>query len=186
MFSEDEQEIIIREFLNMISRKETAEYLKDKCSKCWECKFTKENMELYKMDLPRNVLENVCRMNYNPCHRCDNSNYFIKQVDKGKYWKPVDWSLFTTFYQFPNEKDFEEKFPKYNMAFMEMIYDMMGDKEFKTKNDVRVMIDDIALELNIKKYNVTTRVKQFNKVIQWIYEKELSSIPLNFCPKLKV
>ena len=40
MFSEDEQEIIIHEFLNMLSRKETAEYLKDKCSKCQECKFT--------------------------------------------------------------------------------------------------------------------------------------------------
>ena len=44
MFSEDEQEIIIHEFLNMLSRKETAEYLKDKCSKCQECKFTKQNM----------------------------------------------------------------------------------------------------------------------------------------------
>ena len=57
MFSEDEQEIIIHEFLNMLSRKETAEYLKDKRSKCQECKFTKQNMELYKLDLPNEVVK---------------------------------------------------------------------------------------------------------------------------------
>ena len=57
MFSEDEQEIIIHEFLNMLSRKETAEYLKDKCSKCQECKFTTQNMELYKLDLPNEVVK---------------------------------------------------------------------------------------------------------------------------------
>ena len=57
MFSEDEQEIIIHEFLNMLSRKETAEYLKDKCSKCQECNFTTQNMELYKLDLPNEVVK---------------------------------------------------------------------------------------------------------------------------------
>ena len=57
MFSEDEQEIIIHKFLNMISRKETAEHLKDKCSKCQECKFTKQNLELYKLDLPNEVVK---------------------------------------------------------------------------------------------------------------------------------
>ena len=62
MFSEDEQEIIIHEFLNMLSRKETAEYLKDKCSKYQECKFTKQNMELYKLDLPNEVVKNISLM----------------------------------------------------------------------------------------------------------------------------
>ena len=51
MFSEDEQEINTHEFLNMLSRKETAEYLKDKCSKCQECKLTTQNMELYKLEI---------------------------------------------------------------------------------------------------------------------------------------
>ena len=187
MFSEDEQEIIIYEFLNMISRKETAEYLKNKCAKCSECKFTKQNMELYKLDLPNEVVKNICKMNYDSCYRCHHSNVFIQEVDKGRWWKPVDWSLFTEYYEFPDEEDFNEKFPKYNMEFMEMIYDMMGDKEFKTKNDVRVMIDDIASELNIKKYNVSFKVKQFNKVMKWIYEMGLSTIhPLNFYPELEV
>ena len=57
MFSEDEQEIDTHEFLKMLSRKETAEYLKDKCSKCQECKFTTQNMELYKLDLPNEVVK---------------------------------------------------------------------------------------------------------------------------------
>ena len=76
MFSEDEQEIIIHEFLNMISRKETAEYLKDKCSKCSECKFTKQNME---------VIKNICKMNYDSCYMCHHSSDFIEQVAKGKW-----------------------------------------------------------------------------------------------------
>ena len=42
----DEQEMIIHEFLNQIEQNETIKYLKDKCSKCQECKFTKENMEI--------------------------------------------------------------------------------------------------------------------------------------------
>ena len=68
MLSEDEQEIIINEFLNMLSRTETAEYL-NRCSKCQECKFTKQNMELYKLDLPTEVVKNICTMNYPSCYR---------------------------------------------------------------------------------------------------------------------
>ena len=36
MFSEDEQDIIIQEFLYKIRFNQTVEYLKDKCSKCQE------------------------------------------------------------------------------------------------------------------------------------------------------
>ena len=99
MFSEDEQETIIHEFLNMFSRKETAEYLKDKCSKCQERKFTKQNMGLYKLDLPNEVVKNICTMHYPSCYRCHHSSTFIEEVSRRKWWKPVDWSLFTKYYE---------------------------------------------------------------------------------------
>ena len=50
----------------------------------------------------------------------------------------------------------------------------------------RVLWEDIATELNIRKYNVSLKVKQFNKVMKWIYEMGLSTIhPLNFYPQLE-
>ena len=70
---------------------------------------------------------------------------------------------------------------------MDMMCDMMGDKEFKTKNDVKEMIEDIATELNIRKYHMSLKVKQFNQVMKWIYEMGISTIhPLNFYPQLQV
>ncbi len=70
---------------------------------------------------------------------------------------------------------------------MDMMCDMMGDKEFKTKNDVKEMIEDIATELNIRKYHMSLKVKQFNQVMNWIYEMGISTIhPLNFYPQLQV
>ena len=62
MFSEDEKEIIIHEFLNIISRRQTAEYLKDKCSKYQEYNITKQNMELYHLELPNEVSTNLCTL----------------------------------------------------------------------------------------------------------------------------
>ena len=38
-------------------RQETAEYFKDKCGKCSESKLTKQNLELYKLDLPNEVFK---------------------------------------------------------------------------------------------------------------------------------
>ena len=48
---------------------------------------------------------------------------------------------------FADEDDVKEKFPKYNYESMEMMCDMIGDKE----NDVKKHIEDIASEFNIKK-----------------------------------
>ena len=50
----------------------------------------------------------------------------------------------------------------------------------------RVLWEDIATELTIRKYKVWLKVKQFNKVMKWIYEMGLSTIhPLNFYPQLE-
>ena len=91
--------------------------------------------------------QQIC-VHYDSCYRCHHSKTFIEEVNRGNWWKPVDWPLFTEYDEFPDEDDFKEKFPKYIYEFMEMMCDMMGDKEFKTKDDVNEMIEDIALELN--------------------------------------
>ena len=188
IFTESQQEEIIHEFLNYITRKETAKYLEDKCSKCDECKFKKENMELYKLNLPNDVVKNICKMNYDECYRCHHSNDFISMVKKGKCWRPIDWHLFTTYYDFPeDDEDFEEQFPDCNYKLMYIIYDMMGDKEFKTKKEVREMIKEEAMELDITDYKVSKIVKQFNNIMKWMYDMKLCGIhPLDFYPKLEI
>ena len=50
----------------------------------------------------------------------------------------------------------------------------------------RVLWEDIATEFHIRKYNVSLKVKQFDKVMKWIYEMGLATIhPLNFYPQLE-
>ena len=70
---------------------------------------------------------------------------------------------------------------------MYIIYDMMGDKEFKTKKEVREMIKEEAMELDITDYKVSKIVKQFNNIMKWMYDMKLCGIhPLDFYPKLEI
>ena len=186
----DEQETIIHEFLNQIEQNETIKYLKDKCSKCQECKFTTENMELYKLDLPNEVVKNICAMNYDRCCKCHHSTKFIKMIEErfnGKYNKPVGWKLFGLYYEFPDLEDFKRQFPKYNYGVMERIYSYMTVGKSKTKKEVKNIIERACTSNFIRKYTVSSKIKQFNKVMKWVYEMGLSTIhPLNFYPELEV
>ena len=57
-------------------------------------------MELYKLDLPNEVTTNLCTMHDDSCYRCHHSETFIDEVNRGKWWKPVDWSLSAEYDEF--------------------------------------------------------------------------------------
>ena len=49
---------------------EALQKIKDNMSKCKFCKFNDENLLLYNLDLPRNIIKNICKYNYEPCCKC--------------------------------------------------------------------------------------------------------------------
>ena len=77
MFSHDEQEGIISEFLNVIEMKTI---LKDKVSRCATCKFNQKNMSLYKLNMPVNIITKICKYSYEECEVCKTLTEFKENV----------------------------------------------------------------------------------------------------------
>ena len=67
MFTEEEQEEIINEFVNVIKMKT---YINEKVSICRKCKFTEENLNLYHLPIPESAIKTICKFNYNECETC--------------------------------------------------------------------------------------------------------------------
>ena len=67
MFSEQEQEEIINQFLDVIEMKKI---INNKVSMCTKCKFTPQHMNLYHLPLSENTVKNICKFNYKECETC--------------------------------------------------------------------------------------------------------------------
>ena len=82
----------------MVMKNEINNYINKKCYDC--CHFKKENMELYKLNLPNDIVNNIIRYNYDEeCYHCYiwecNKEYSpvcveyilaIKEMLKKMYW----------------------------------------------------------------------------------------------------
>ena len=77
MFSYEEQEEIISKFLNVIEMKTT---IKDKVSMCKKCKLNQQNMSLHKLNIPDNIVRNICKYNYEECEACKTLKDFKENV----------------------------------------------------------------------------------------------------------
>ena len=77
MFSFDEQEEIISRFLDVIEMKTI---IKDKVGMCKKCKFNQQNMSLYKLNIPGNIVRNICKYNYEECEVCKTLKEFKENV----------------------------------------------------------------------------------------------------------
>ena len=77
MLSQEEQEEIINTFLNVIKMKTI---IKDKVSICKSCKFNQQNMCLYKLNIPDNIVKNICKYNYKECEACKTLKEFKENV----------------------------------------------------------------------------------------------------------
>ena len=67
MFSEQEQEEIINQFLGVVEMKKI---VNNRVSMCTKCKFAPQNMILYHISLPDNIVKNICKYNYKECETC--------------------------------------------------------------------------------------------------------------------
>ena len=74
MFSHEEQEEIINKILNVI---EMQTIITDKVSMC---KFNQQNMCLYKLYIPDNIVKHICKHNYEECEVCKTLKEFKGNV----------------------------------------------------------------------------------------------------------
>ena len=73
IFNHEEQKEIINKFLNVVDMKTI---IKDKVSICKSCKFNQQNMCLYKLNIPINIITNICKYCYEECgQRKETSKY---------------------------------------------------------------------------------------------------------------
>ena len=72
-----EQEEIINKFLNVIEMKTV---INNKVSTCKNCKFNQQNMSLYKLNIPSNIVKDICKHNYEECEVCKTLKQFKENV----------------------------------------------------------------------------------------------------------
>ena len=60
MFTEEEQEEIINEFVNVIKMKTCKN---EKVAMCRKCKFTEEHLSLYNKPIPESAIKTICTFN---------------------------------------------------------------------------------------------------------------------------
>ena len=76
-YTEEEQEEIINKCLNVIEKKII---IKDKVSICKNCRFNQQNMSLYKLNIPANIITNICKYSYEECEVCKTLKDFKEDV----------------------------------------------------------------------------------------------------------
>ena len=69
MFSEQEQDEIINEFLKVIEMNDIKINKTSKVGTCAKCKFNKSNLDMYKL-FPAVVAKSICKYNFEECDKC--------------------------------------------------------------------------------------------------------------------
>ena len=93
MFSEIEQEEIINEFLNTIYVNDMCKIMDTKIRNC-PCKLEDEKVELCKLNLPHNIINNICKLNYYECQDCQYLRRLPKIVERENKSKAIDGLTF--------------------------------------------------------------------------------------------
>jgi hypothetical protein len=163
MFSEIEQENIINEFLNTIYVNDMCKIMKNKIKNC-PCKLEDDKVELSKLNLPHNIINNICKFNYNECQDCKGLRKLPQIVERENKSKAIDklTFMFSKCYFFPDVKDLrnEFNFSVRKISCLKQIYQ-------KIKNNNIDMVFEIV---KCEKNNLDKTIAHFNKVIKFMYD----------------
>ena len=174
-----------------MKEQEVNNYINKKCYDC--CHFKKEHMELYKMNLPNGIVNNIidyalgeedeCKI----CQEWRDNQFLIKCLlrIKGRHNRNVEDEIlvFLTVNKIP-PYDYVKQFLKISKKKYDMIYDilwMLGYSQEKGE-DVK---ENIKLFIESKKFNVQNTVRDINIIFKMMYE--ISKIcQLNYYPEFKL
>ena len=166
-------------------------YIDKKCYDC--CHFKKENMELYKLSLPNEIVNNIINYSMDEKDECENcqewrdNQFLIKCLlrIKGRHNRNVedDILIFLTVNKIP-PYDYVKQFLKISKKKYDTIYDilwMLGYSQEKGE-DVK---ENIKLFIESKKFNVQNTVRDVNIIFKMMYERSKTN-QLDYYPELKL
>ena len=166
-------------------------YINKKCYDC--CHFKKENMELYKLNLPNEIVNNIINYSMDEKVECENcqewrDNQFlikcllgIKRINNRNVEDEI--LIFLTVNKIP-PYDYFKQFLKISKKKYEMIYDilwMLGYSQEKGE-DVK---ESIKLFIESKKFNIQNTLRDINIIFKMMYERSKTN-QLNYYPVLKL
>ena len=173
-----EEDAVIKTEMD-ITANEALQKMKDNMSKCKYCKFNKENLLLYNVNLPRNIIKNICKYNYEPCCKCVELSKEIQfsEIHKSKLNR-VNF-FFRVLYDFPvydNLKKFlltRLSRKRYDILYQIFYWDFIDNDDESTKQTCR--INNISFE-------AVTR--DLNKILKYMKRKhfEKYDIKLDYYP----
>ena len=166
-------------------------YIDKKCYDC--CHFKKENMELYKLSLPNEIVNNIINYSMDEKDECENcqewrDNHFLIKCllrIKGRHNRNVedDILIFLTVNKIP-PYDCVKQFLKISKKKYDTIYDILWMLGYsQEKGDVK---ENIKLFIESKKFNVQNTVRDVNIIFfKMMYERSKTN-QLDYYPELKL
>ena len=158
-------------------------YINKKCFEC--CHFKKENMELYKLDLPNGVVNNIIKNNYDEeeCNycciwRCNKDMFYCWCQINIRHKRNVEEDVlaFITVYN----RDlppliYVEQFMRISEKKNEVLREILWKLAHKDVEDVK---ENIKLYIESKKINVKNTIRDLNIFVKMTYDFNKKSIKL--------
>ena len=166
-------------------------YINKKCYNC--CHFKKENMELYKLNLPNKILNNIINYSMDEEDECticqewrDNQELIRCHLNlKRRHNRNVedDIIIFLTVYEIPPYDYIKQflKIPKKKYGMIDDILRMLCYSQEKGQ-DVK---ENIKLFIESKNLNVQNTLRDINIIFKMMYERSKTN-QLNYYPVLKL
>ena len=166
-------------------------YINKKCYDC--CHFKKENMELYKLNLPNGIVNSIIDYSLGKeslCKICRNWRYYQEAIECNLDIKRFnernvedDILIFLTVYKIP-PYDYVRAFMKISKKKYEMIDYILWMLEYQRKEgfDVKTIIKS---HIESEKFNVKNTVRDINLIFKMMYERG-KIYQLNYYPELKL
>ena len=162
-------------------------YINKKCYDC--CHFKEENMELYKLNLPNGIANNIVDYSLgkeNICRTCKKWRYYQDAIEYNLDIKRFnernvedDILIFLTVYEIP-PYDYGKAFLKISKKKYEIIDYILWALIYHKMEGVDVN-KIIKLFIESEKFNVKNTVRDINSIIKMMYEKgkiyQLNSYP---------
>ena len=166
-------------------------YINKKCYDC--CHLKKENMELYKLNLPNGIVNQIIDYSMDEediCENCktwrDNQELIRCHLNlKRRHNRNVedDIIIFLTVYERP-PYDYVKQFLKISKKKYDMINHILWILLYRRREGFDVK-EDIKSNIEDKKFNVKNTVKTINIIFKMMYERG-KMYQLNYYPELKL
>ena len=166
-------------------------HINKKCYNC--CHFKKENMELYKLNLPNKILNNIINYSMDEEDECticqewrENQELIRCHLNlKRRHNRNVedDIIIFLTVYEIPPYDYIKQflKIPKKKYGMIDDILRMLCYSQEKGQ-DVK---ENIKLFIESKNFNVQNTLRDINSIFKMMYERSKTN-QLSYYPVLKL